>query len=289
MAAAIAHIPPEVVSAALVELAGETVDPSSREGGRRSAELLQGLLGDADGSLRLVAALQRHMDGVSGPAPEFPRRYGRVVDAPRTLPHAPELDEPPVGSPEFDAFARATPEPSRLLHLEVGSANLVSLVEPSELGFREDRLEAPASGAARAFDLMFVSVERQLRAAAGRGTASVWRRLWSAIHDDSHPSLRVVTRVLAQNYVVVETAHGAAQFLTKSIASGNNIYICVISDGKVTLRERFSMDEQARTQSRLAAAFEHEGEAGAETLSQLRHAFLVDTRSMATAFRGPIA
>lgn len=107
MADAVAKIPLRILAAALRDLAGEELDPDTEQGCQRSVELLQGLLANRDSTRRLIDALQRHGAANLGAALTLPERYGRMITASERLPRDPQLDMPPTGSAEFEAFVQA--------------------------------------------------------------------------------------------------------------------------------------------------------------------------------------
>lgn len=270
MADATAQIPADVLAAALSELEGVALDPSTPDGRLESAKIAERLMSDEGSSKRLLAALEKHSASAM-PREASKAAYGPAVMVQTSLPREAANEEPPIGSAEFEAFLSNPPDLTNLAHRDIKPANVMPLAAPTELGFQEELAE-PLSPATRQFDAVFLDAQRQLAKLGSGGRRSLWKRIQAVF--DKPSEWRISSRVLAKNYVVVEVKHGQSKIQWSSIASGSFLYVSIETDGKVTLKQKLTLADRVRTQQQVTAAFGSKAEAGAHTLLELRRTML---------------
>jgi hypothetical protein len=275
------HVAAPALAAALRDVAGVAVDPSTPEGELASAKIVSRLMADEATAQRLLAALEQHGARAFAAEAPLPTVYGAVAVA-RASAHASTEGEPPIGSADFEAYVSVQPQPELELVMAVHDLSGQTLVMPSALGF-EDEPVIPISALLRQqIDEVLLAVQRKLEAESSFGKTSFLQRFKSAMSNEPL-QWRTRCRVLAHNYLQLDAVRGSSRVHWASIAAGGVLYVSVTTDGKVMLNERLDLTDKAHAEDRLAEAFAAEPEAGAETLRELRNALV---ESAATQTRG---
>jgi hypothetical protein len=276
-----AHIAAPMLAAALREVAGVELDPSTPEGELESARVVSRLMADEATAQRLLTALEQLGANAIASAQPVPAAYGPVAVT-RPLAAASTDDEPPIGSADFEGFVRAQAQLQQGLAAAEHELAGQTLATPSALGFEDEPVVPITRPLRQQLDLVLLAAQRRLEADASAGKPSFLQRFRWALSNEPL-EWRTRCRVIANNYLQVDAVRGSSRVHWASIAANGVLYVYVTTDGKVTLRERLDLSDKAGTEGRLAEAFAAEPAAGAEALRELRNTLVDATATQMTA------
>lgn len=97
-----AGIDPAILAAALREVEGVELDPSTESGAVAAGLIVQRLMQDEESLRRLLDVLVRLAEEASGVI-DFPQEFGPVVTSSAVIPDLP-MAAPPIGSEEFEQY-----------------------------------------------------------------------------------------------------------------------------------------------------------------------------------------
>lgn len=269
-----ARISAPILAAALREVEGVEVDPSTPEGELESAQIVSRLMSDEASAERLLSALEHH--GASSVVAEaaLPATYGAVAVAPARAHAGTTNDEPPVGSADFEEFVRTQSQREQDVAATAQELAGQTLAAPSALGFEDEPVVPLTPPLRQQIDVVLLAAQRKLEASHAK-TSFLQRFRWVMTNEPFE--WRTRCRVLANNYLQVDAVRGSSRVHWASIASKGVLYVFVTTDGKITLNERIDLSDKVHAQDRLAEAFASEPEAGAEALRELRNTMVEAT------------
>lgn len=268
MADATVRIEPDVLAAALREVEGVVVDPSTEEGARAGALIIERLLADPESAEKLLSAVERHAEAGADVATKFPDVYDPVETVDSTSTRGVSRAAPPIGSAEFDAYMDET-APELVTEDEESAITAMPVAEPRELGFAVDAAAPPPRAEV---DAALRDAQRLFEVKL-QGPHTFRTRFKAAVDvlmDRGEREWDVVALPLARNRFVVQLKRQNERWRWESIAAGDWLYVLVVTDGRLAFKDRLSLTDLDATKERLEAAFASEPSAGARTLRALR-------------------
>jgi hypothetical protein len=283
---AIARIDPQVLAAALRDVEGVSLDPSSEEGAKEAAQRVERLMSDTKTEKQLLDAIERHTDSALSTDAPFPSEYSQVETIPSTQAQNSALDVPPVGSAEFEAYIAAPADRKKIVAKEFEIDSGLPLASPSELGFPSDATEEIEPLPRYEVDAVVREAQRVFeRKQLKHSFTERFRVAVDALRNRLSPNwVSMITPMAARNRYVVDVRRLDAHWHWDSVLVGRHLYVVMSADGKQTLRMRLPLSDSATTTHRLETVFADEPTAGAETLRALRIAMI----GSAGAARGPM-
>lgn len=98
-----ARIDPAILAAALREVEGVELDPSTESGAIAAGLIVQRMLQDEHSLQRLLEVLVRLEEAALGDSIDYPQEFGPVATSSEVFPDL-RMGAPPIGSEEFEQY-----------------------------------------------------------------------------------------------------------------------------------------------------------------------------------------